>query len=263
MTRRVEDPAASDPGTSAGGRGVQHGAADVVWAVCPFLVSAEGDWRSIHPTRDHRCGATRPPVAPALAKQRDLCLRPAHDGCATYRAGIDVRSAARVPGSGAGSLWPDAGASLLALEPARGRVLGGASTRGGQALLVGLMVLAFLVLVIARTTPPSSGGRPTSAPGAGTESTVPTALASPSEVVTPTVTPAPTVAPSASPASTPAPTTRPSTSAPTPGTTSYKVKSGDTLSSIAATHGTTVKKLKAANGLATNTIRPGQVLVIP
>jgi LysM repeat protein len=43
----------------------------------------------------------------------------------------------------------------------------------------------------------------------------------------------------------------------------YKVKGGDTLSGIAARYGTTVKKLKAANGLTSNTIHAGQVLVIP
>jgi len=43
----------------------------------------------------------------------------------------------------------------------------------------------------------------------------------------------------------------------------YKVRSGDTLSEIADRHRTTVSKIKKANGLRNNTIRPGQVLKIP
>ncbi len=45
---------------------------------------------------------------------------------------------------------------------------------------------------------------------------------------------------------------------------SYTVRAGDTLSSIAARHGTTVSALAAANNIANpNLIRVGQVLVIP
>jgi LysM repeat protein len=42
----------------------------------------------------------------------------------------------------------------------------------------------------------------------------------------------------------------------------YTVKAGDTLSEIAAAHGTTVAALKSANGLKGNTIRVGQKLAI-
>jgi LysM repeat protein len=43
----------------------------------------------------------------------------------------------------------------------------------------------------------------------------------------------------------------------------YKVKSGDTLSKIAAEHHTTVKALRAANNLKTDSIKVDQVLKIP
>ncbi len=43
----------------------------------------------------------------------------------------------------------------------------------------------------------------------------------------------------------------------------YKVVSGDTLFGIARKRGSTVAKIKAANGLKSDIIRPGQVLRIP
>lgn len=44
---------------------------------------------------------------------------------------------------------------------------------------------------------------------------------------------------------------------------SYTIKSGDSLSVIAAKNGTTVAKLKAANGLSSDLIRAGKTLKIP
>lgn len=43
----------------------------------------------------------------------------------------------------------------------------------------------------------------------------------------------------------------------------YKVKSGDSLWSISKENNTTIEKLKTANKLASNTIKPGQSLLIP
>lgn len=48
-----------------------------------------------------------------------------------------------------------------------------------------------------------------------------------------------------------------------PKVTSYKVKSGDTLSAIATRHGVTVAQLKSANGLKSDNIKIGQNLSIP
>jgi hypothetical protein len=44
---------------------------------------------------------------------------------------------------------------------------------------------------------------------------------------------------------------------------SYTIKSGDTLGAIARRNGTTVAKLKAANGLKSDLIRAGKTLKIP
>lgn len=48
-----------------------------------------------------------------------------------------------------------------------------------------------------------------------------------------------------------------------PGMTTYKVKSGDSLSVIAKRTGTTVAKLRAANNLKNDRINVGQTLIIP
>jgi LysM repeat protein len=47
------------------------------------------------------------------------------------------------------------------------------------------------------------------------------------------------------------------------GGSSYKVRRGDTLWSIARKHRVTVAELKRANNLGSSTIKPGQTLVIP
>lgn len=44
---------------------------------------------------------------------------------------------------------------------------------------------------------------------------------------------------------------------------SYTIKSGDNLGAIARRHGTTVAKLKAANGMSSDKIRAGRTLKIP
>lgn len=67
--------------------------------------------------------------------------------------------------------------------------------------------------------------------------------------------PAPAPAPKPKPAPKPAPAAK---------TGTYTVKSGDTLSGIAAAHGTTWQELQRINGLANaNLIFPGQVLKLP
>ena len=86
---------------------------------------------------------------------------------------------------------------------------------------------------------------------------------------TPTVTP--TLEPTATPTATETPTAVPTetptpvpTNTPVPGRTTYKVKSGDTLSSIASQFGIPWQDLAAANGLnSRSTLRVGQELIVP
>ena len=243
-------------------------AGDAVSALCPYLLADGGGWRGTYPTRDHRCTAIEPPVVLALAKQQDLCLRPAHASCATFRAAADLEATAAEPlRTGDAGLWPTTSGPLVVLAPARGNAsqLPGARARG-QAMLIGLMVLAFAALVLTRPASPQAGTGASAAPGGqvtppGPEMSAPGASVdagvSPSAPPTGAPTGQPPTA-TASPVGTPGPSAPPS--APL---TSYTVKRGDTLSSIAAANGTTVKKLKKANDLTSNLIRVGQVLVIP
>lgn len=210
---------------------------------------------------------------PTVHKQRQLCLVAAHGTCATFRAAVAAEPSLRAPDPAGASLWPDAPTTPLALEAARARgARRGASQRaGGQILLVGLMLTALVVLVVAKANPlagQASGGPPVAsapptAPGASgalgpSGGPAPTPSRSPAATATATATTTP------SPAA-PSPTARVT---PSPGPTAshrtYTVRPGDTLSGIAARHGTTVAAIVKANGIKDpRTIRPGQVLIIP
>jgi LysM repeat protein len=90
----------------------------------------------------------------------------------------------------------------------------------------------------------------------------PDASASPTTAVSPSPSPEPseTASPTASPTATPEPTPAPT---PTPAPVTYIVQSGDTLNAIAARFGTTVQAIMDANGLTSDEILIGQVLIIP
>ena len=279
MTALPEDPR---PRRTTASSRASAATVEPVREVCPYLVAADGGWRSVQPTRDHRCTATSPVSPLSLAKQRELCLLPAHFGCATYQAAREIEAEAAAPVEG--GLWPETRSAVLSLEPAsRGRApMAGLTGRGtGQALLIGLMVVAFIVLIVARASPPISGEPPASFnvgvlgsadPGASAGSAVP---ATPAPTATPDVTPAPTPVASASEAPVSAPPSAvPASGAPSadpsdlpsssPTGASYRVRPGDTLSGIAARYGLTVRALRQANGIAPGgIIRPGQVLLIP
>jgi LysM repeat protein len=293
MTDTGESSSARDSEVGPVPRDARDGSADLVHRGCPYLISLDGTWRGSQATRDHRCDATRPQAAPAIAKQRGLCLTSTHVTCATFMAAQELEDGRTLAAQARVSdFWPETRSTLLALEPGHGRPAPfrvSSSKGGGQALLVGLMVLAFLVLVIARTAPqsgsgapqPGTGASPSAAGGGAAASPAPTApqpppsiaasgapgasgAASPSiSAAPPSSSPSPSAAPTATATASTSSTPRPSASPTAATATSYKVRSGDTLSGIAARFGTTVKKIKVANGLTSNAIRPGQVLLIP
>jgi LysM repeat protein len=274
MTESPDDPT---PRRTAASSRASAATTEPVREVCPYLLAADGGWRAAQPTRDHRCTATSPVSPLSPAKQRDLCLLPAHFGCATYLAAREIaaeRSGAPVDGG----LWPETRGAVLSLEPAnRGRTqVAGLTGRGtGQALLIGLMVVAFIVLIVARVTPPVSGDPPASldagvvgsAAAGSSDGSFPSPTSVPSPLTTPAASPSEvpeSAPPSSAPASEPPrdnPSARPSSS---PAGETYRVRPGDTLSGIAARYGVTVRALRLANDIPPGgIIRPGQELVIP
>jgi len=236
------------PGPGASANGDRLGPLDAA-GVCPYLVSADGAWRSLRPHRDHRCGALSPATVVAPEKQRALCLVDAHDSCATYKAARARARGTRPTERVTTPLWPVARTAPVVIEPARARLQGLPGVPGrtsGQVALGALMVVAFVAVVIARTSSP------------GPASTVPPASdPAASVLVTPSPTPRPTPSPTPSPSPTPEPT-------PIASQATYKVKKGDTLQRIASHYGVKVAALMAANGLTDpKAIRVGQSLIIP
>jgi LysM repeat protein len=231
---------------------------DPLVEVCPYLVAGDGSWQSAHAIRDQRCGAFEPSAPLTPAKQRSLCLVVAHRSCATYLAAQEHAASTGIARAGARdgepTLWPVTRSRLLVLEPDRRMfAFGGSRVRvGGQVGLIALMFVAFLLLIVARTSSPSTPV------GEGPSSSA-IALLSPSPVVTPTPAPSASasVAPSATPRATPKPTVGPNRQR-------YRVKAGDTLSAIAVKFGTTLRVLKRINDITDPTlIRPGQVILVP
>lgn len=243
--------------------------------VCPYLLSADGAWRSASAAREHRCTAVMPPSPLAAEKQRRLCLTADHVSCATFIAATEARASAHRP---VDLRRPIARTTPLVLDQGRLAVAMpsiASAPMAGQGALIGLLGVAFGAVLIARL-----------AAGGGSEAgvVVPIGSGSPSPVTTDSAvaatrapatsspaTPAPTGAPTPTAASSAAasPTLVPTGPSPTPEPseaqpTSYKVKKGDTLSGIAAEFGTTVKVLAELNDIKDpSKLRVGQVIKLP
>lgn len=231
--------------------------------ICPFLLSADGGWRSVSPVREHRCTAVSPAAPLAAEKQRRLCLTPEHMTCATYLAA----GAARAAGHRTTDLRrPLARTTPVVLDQGRLPIqLPSIATRPGvgQGALIGVLGIAFAAVLLARLA--TGGG---DSPGV----VIPVGSGSPSPAATEgaVATSSPGTA-EASPAATPkaSPTLVPTEAKPTPKpagapATTYKVKKGDTLSGIAAKYGTTVKALMKLNKITDpSKLHVGQVLKLP
>ena len=126
-------------------------------------------------------------------------------------------------------------------------------------LLVGLLIEGCMSEKTTASTPPAKKTAQTTGVPASWTGTVP--------VVVQNCTQAPQANPVATPVATsqPAPVAPRETLAPAPAetTTIYVVKSGDSLTRIAKAHGTTIRALKAANGLRNDRIVVGAKLKIP
>jgi LysM domain len=244
--------------------------------LCPFLASADLDWRSVAATREHRCTAVEPVAALSVEKQRRLCLTADHATCTTYLAARQhLLDGTDEPGDGPGHpetdgdqreverpilRWAVPRTAPVVLDrgrPAIRDVLIRRSTT--QSALVLLMALAFVVLVMARLSADGAGARPSpssAAPASGAP-----AASAPAAVASPLASQAPAASASAVPgasASVAVPSPSPSAAR------TYRVVAGDTLTSIAARFGVTLRALEAANGITNpSLLRVGTVLKIP
>ena len=222
--------------------------------ICPYLALAD-DGRTVADGFDpeHSCHALSPPAPLERARQVQLCLTEAHVRCERF---VSARTAWLAASSGLPRVAPDVdfGRTRLILEPEPAwRNLAGAprsrfSRRTIVVAALGAAVVTLLVLgsafgLFAGASAPSASPTPTaSATASPTASPAASISGEPSVSIAPSVTPAPT----------PGPTPR-----------TYMVKQGDTLNAIALQFGTTAEAIKAANGLTSDTINVGQVLIIP
>lgn len=240
-----------------GGRGLQ-----VARAICPYLVAAEGGWRSVVASRDQQCGAVRPPAPLALDKQRRLCLTD-HAACATYQAaaglvgGEEHSSGARAEERV--TRWSLVRTAPVVLDEGRIASVGRLARRrtAAQLALGALMALALGAVVLARL--PGTGASPAGA----VASMTPVVAAAPSRAPARTSSaPAETAAPSRSPATSPE-ASPPSRTSPRPAVRSYRVVAGDTLYAVAIRFNTTVQAIVDKNELSSRVLRIGQVLELP
>jgi LysM repeat protein len=244
-------------------------------ALCPYLATPDGSWRSARPVREHQCQAVNPPVPLAIEKQRRLCLVDAHIGCATYGAAVAARAEPLV--RHAEHLRPVARMTPVILDHGRFdlRVPSMPSDRASQAVLVGVLGVAFVAILIARPADPAGAGpldgSPT--PAVSVAPSNPATAAPTNRPATPSGSPVPSEAPSDSPdptASAPAASADPvaatprATPAPSLSGETYRVRSGDTLTAIAARFGTTPQVLAELNDIADpSNLRIGQILILP
>ncbi len=248
------------------------GAATPRDVLCPYLIASPGDWRAAMAVREHTCGAVDPAAPVSIDKQRRLCLGTSHVDCATYRAArraLVVDESATSPRPTASTSphrWPVASTAPVVLDRGGPTLALRLDRTAAQVGLVALMVVAFVVLGVARL---SAGGdaSPSAAPS---QSTAPVATGSPRASATPARSPsaAPTGSPvptaSPLPTGSPTPTSPAASAAPSGGGTTYTVQPGDTLGAIAAAFGTTVKALQELNGIDDpSLIHSGQVLRVP
>jgi len=220
-------------------------------AICRFLVSATGPWRSAEPARDHRCSMATPGTRLDLDHQRRYCVGSGGPGCSRYVAArAQGRHVAMLP------VVVDRGPFGATLEREGLRRLAGPAS----VVVVGAALGAFL---LAR----GPGAPATAAPSAPPDATQSRAPGSAATSAAPASTqPSPTPVPPPSPSPSPAASAAPAQSAspaPASGRT-YIIRRGDTLSAIATRFGTTTAVLVQLNGIVNpSLIHVGQVLQLP
>jgi LysM repeat protein len=242
--------------------------------ICPFLALST-DHRTVVDgfDPDHACHAL-PEVAPLeRSRQAEQCLTEAHRQCERYLAFLASRAAdtASVPAPSADALIRR---TRLVMEPEPRRRRDLAAAGRGQSPRRWLVAGGVAAVGVAAAATAFGGGfnglvgRPPpsgSAPG-------PSTVQGEAPSLTPQATAEPTAEPtaelgsaSAQPAaatSTAQPSRSAAASAPATPTT-YVVQAGDTLSLIATRFGTSVSAIQETNGMNSDVINIGEVLVIP
>jgi LysM repeat protein len=240
---------------------------------CPYLLAASGGWRASKPSREHRCTAFAPAVPLDTGKQQRLCLGPAHPTCATYVTAMAARRERGVPSDGPAPVrWGVARTvPVVDVGIGFGAAVSGlvADRRGWQVIPAAVLVLALVAVGLSGfgRNQPATGLLTSHSPDAVTTAS-PASTGTAPGTASPGTTPAPTITPpppAPTPTPTPAPTVKPRpTASPVPSArTTYTVRTGDTLYGIARTFGTTVAAIKELNGLTSNNIRSGLILLIP
>jgi len=233
--------------------------------ICPFLALAADHRTAIDGyDADHACHALNPPEPLDRARQAEQCLSAEHRHCDRYVAFLAAHAADSpdIPTPSADALFPR---TRLVVDPEARRMAGMSEAAMGMSSRRWLVAGGVALVGVAAAATAVGGGFGSAAdrqPESTTQATAsPTATTAPS----PSTAAEPTAAPSAS--ATVEPTARPtrSTSEPTatPAQTTYVVQEGDTLNGIAVQFGTTVEAIRQANGLPSDVINIGQVLIIP
>ena len=222
--------------------------------ICPLLTIG-GDARVVSGTPDaaHRCSAGGSLSTIEREHQSRFCLGGRYETCERYRMHLE-----HVGPIGAtwGPAAPDAtfSSTRLVIEQAPRTALAGRPRRLGMAATI---LIALLVIGAAAAWVWLGGPQGLLGPSAG--SPTPSATAAPSATGTQSE-----ASPSASPSRAPGPTPTPlPTPVPSPTPVTYIVQAGDTLNAIAARFGTTAQAIIDANGLTSEIILVGQVLIIP
>jgi len=232
--------------------------------VCPYLAAVDGEWRSSTVAREHRCGAVTPPAPLAAEKQRRLCLTYDHVICATYDAARAARPVAhdRLP------VLPRPIARTTPVVLDHGRIaIDMPAFRSDrpvwQAILIGILAIAFAAIVLTRVTDGGSSGAAAGASQGPGQRVIASAAATGAAASQDAATAGPSGALDPTPGSgASAGASDPAASA--PATRTYKVKAGDTLVGIAAKFGTTPKAIATLNGISDPTsLHAGQILKIP
>ncbi|MGH2489804.1 MAG: LysM peptidoglycan-binding domain-containing protein, partial [Candidatus Limnocylindria bacterium] len=222
--------------------------------ICPLLTLG-GNARAVFASPDtaHRCAASRSYSTIDREHQVRFCLSGGYEGCDRYRAHVEQFGPV---GPTWGQAAPDAtfGSTRLVVEAAPRTVIPSRT----RSLATAVLIVVLLIGIGAAVAWAGLGGLETLlGPGAAPS---PSGTEMPSGTSGPTGTPRPSVAATAAP--TLSPTLAP-TPAPAPTPVTYIVQQGDTLNVIAARYGTTAQAIMDANGLTSDVIHPGQVLIIP